>query len=249
MFLSYLDASGRPEYTEPENYCLASVTTSERNWQVLENKIKQIKFKHFPSLPDTEVEFHAKEMMNHEGIYKHLDWTIIYSIFDDIFNYVSDPETEIVIISTLIMKQNLRKKVDVETWAYRMLFERLNAYLERRNEQLLQAQFPPEYGIMITDSEGPKKDQNLRQKLFGMLRNGTLYSRLDYLIEDPLFTDSKWRNLSQLVDCIAFCIRRQFRSNPNNHHKPHWDKYYKQVITKFDTVNGNYRGYGLKIFP
>ncbi len=40
------------------------------------------------------------------------------------------------------------------------------------------------------------------------LVEGTIYSKLDYLIEYPLFTDSKWRNLSQIVDCVAFVSGR-----------------------------------------
>ena len=54
---------------------------------------------------------------------------------------------------------------------------------------------------MIMDTEGSKQDAKLRGKLTPILRNGTKYSKFQYLIEDPLFTDSKWRNLSQIVDC------------------------------------------------
>jgi len=149
----------------------------------------------------------------------------------------------------LIVKSKLRKQIDLEEWGYRFVFERLNSYLDEQNDFLTQAGMPHEYGIMIMDTEGHKKDQKLRDKLSDMLNNGTFYSKLDYLIEDPLFTDSKWRNLSQITDCVCYCIRKQFRNNSNNIHKENWNKYFQLIEPKFHSKDGNYRGYGLKVFP
>jgi hypothetical protein len=81
-------------------------------------------------------------------------------------------------------------------------------------------------------------------------RNGTLYCKLEWLIEDPLFTDSKWRNLSQIADCVAYSVRRNLRKGaPKTFKDPYWTGYYNQIQTKFDAPNGSYIGYGLKIFP
>ena len=82
-----------------------------------------------------------------------------------------------------------------------------------------------------------------------MLRYGTKYSQLGYIIEDPLFTDSKWRNLSQLVDCVAYGIRKKHRTNTASFHITHWDKFYTLIEKKFDNLDGSYINYGLKIFP
>ena len=83
------------------------------------------------------------------------------------------------------------------------MVERINKYLTKQNEKLIEAGKGVQYCIMIIDSCGIKPDTKLRQKIAEMLQHGTYYSDLKYLIEDPLFTDSKWRNLSQLVDCVA----------------------------------------------
>lgn len=110
----------------------------------------------------------------------------------------------------------------------------------------MEEELPNEYGIMIMDTEGITKDNNLRKKLFPMLRQGTYYSNLETLIEDPLFTDSKWRNMSQLVDCVAYCIRRKYRTAVSpSIYSPPWDHYFTQIESKFDSPAGNYRGYGL----
>jgi hypothetical protein len=249
--VAYLDSSGRPLFADKENYVLAALVTNERHWVYIDNSMKQIKLKHFPNLANEEVEIHAKDMLNHDGIFQYLSWDEIYSIFDDVFNFIHDAKTEIKIIAILVEKSRIyKKKIDVEVWAHRLLFERINHFIERQNRLLIKAQYPHEYGIMLTDSEGVQKDLKLRLRLLEMLKRGTFYSHLDYLFEDPMFIDSKWRNFSQLVDCIAYCIRKQFRDNTPSFHTPRWQRYFHQVESKFDCkMGGSYHNYGLKIFP
>jgi hypothetical protein len=252
LFLIYVDSSGRP-YNDTENYVVASITTNEEDWQSIDNLEKQVKIKHFPNLPDEDIEIHAKDMVNHDGLFSTLSWNQIYAIFDDVFDIFSSTSKLLTINAVVIKKINLKKKsIDVEEWAYRLLFERLNRFLERKNEELLASQHPRQYGIMIMDSEGTIADRRLRNKIIQILRRGTQYSNLTYLIEDPLFTDSKWRNLSQLVDNVAYCIRRNHRIN-NNPYAPNiqkWEFYYNnKIVPHFDAPHGSYYGYGLKIFP
>lgn len=245
-----MDSSGRP-YNDVENFVLASITTNEEDWQAIDNMVKRIKIDHFPFQPDEDVELHAKDMVNHEGIFKNLTWDQIFDIFDDVFDLFQSTSEMLTINAVVIKKSNIKKPIDVEEWAYRLLFERLNRFLERKNEDLFMMDHPRQYGIMIMDSEGIIKDQGLRNKLIQILRRGTMFSQLSYLIEDPLFTDSKWRNLSQLVDNVAYCIRRNHRTNTNPY-APNvikWETYYKKLIPHFDAPFGSYFGYGLKIFP
>lgn len=248
MFLAYLDSSGRADFCDKENYVLASIITNEVNWQRIENAVKAIKVKHFPDFLDSQVEIHAKDMLNRSKIFSKMDWNEIYAVLDDVFNLISTNE-HIEIISVLINKSKMYKDKDVEIWAHRLLFERIDRFIDRKNEALIQLGMPPQSCIMITDSEGLKKDQRLRDKLYHMLRKGTMYSKLEYLIEDPLFTDSKWRNLSQLVDCVAYCIRKNYRQNTASDHTEKWKSYYKLIENNFDARNNTYIGYGLKIFP
>jgi hypothetical protein len=251
MFLAYLDASGRPGFDDVENFVLASLITNECSWQLIDNGVKKIKLTHFPNLPDSDVELHVKDMMNRHGIFSQLSWNQIYAILDDIFDFIANPSTPITIVSVLIDKKKLWRNKDAETWAYRLLFERIDRFVERQNKgKVAQGLSGLEYGMMITDSEGETKDQKLRRKLHHMLREGTLYNDLDYLIEDPLFTDSKWRNMSQLADCVAYAIRKRYRTNNTpSIHTTNWDKYYTKIEPKFDSPYGSYDGYGLKKFP
>ena len=133
----------------------------------------------------------------------------------------------------------------------RLLFERMNRYVIRKNDQYIASKSPPQYGILIEDTEGPNKDAGLRNKVGDMLFNGTMYDHIDYLIEDPLFTDSKWRNLSQIVDCVAYCVRRNYMTNQNPIKKATWKGYFNQIYNKFDKPNAGTTsiGSGIKILP
>jgi hypothetical protein len=250
LFLAYLDSSGRPLFEDKESYVLASVITNERSWQAIDNGVKQIKIKHFPNLPDNEVELHAKDMLNHDGIFKSLSWDEIYAIFSDVFDFISNPDSQLTLIAVVIQKDKLNKNTDTERWAFGLIFERLNKFIARQNAQLMSAGYPQEYGIMIMDSEGEKKDSRLRNKITGMLRHGTEFANLTSLIEDPLFTDSKWRNMSQLADNVAYCVRKNLRSNTMSFHTANWTGYFKKIEPRFDCrSSGSYLGWGLKIFP
>lgn len=63
MYLTYIDESGRHYWSDPEDFVLASLTINEAYWQEIDNKVKAIKIKHLPSLPDDDIELHVKEMM------------------------------------------------------------------------------------------------------------------------------------------------------------------------------------------
>ena len=44
-------------------------------------------------------------------------------------------------------------------------------------------------------------------------KSGTKFEKNNYLIEDPLFVNSEYRHLSQLADCVAYCVKKRFREN------------------------------------
>jgi hypothetical protein len=243
VYISYLDASGRASFKDSENYVLASLVVNERYWNYIDNKVKEIKLKHFPNLLDEDGEIHAKDIMNRDGIFNYLTWDEIYKIFDDVFNFISHISTDIVIHSSVIVKSKLcRKNLDVEIWAYRTLLERLNKFMEKENVKLIQSNFSHQYCILLTDSEDIRKDQKLRIRLIEMLRRGTFYSKLNYLFEEPMFVNSKLRNLSQLVDCVAYCIRKHFRTCAPSIHTTNWERYYALIEPKFDAPYGTYLG-------
>ena len=249
MYLIYMDSSGSPLMKEKENYVLSGIIVNETNWTYIDNKVTDIKIKHFPNMEPDKIEIHAKDMVNRDNNFKSLTYAQIFDVFTDVYNLLGDINSNLKIISVLIQKDRIyptkSKYFDTEEWGHRLIIERIEKYLEKINK----SSSTDQYGVIIEDTVSPKYDERTRNKVHNIMADGTLYSKINYLIEDPLFTDSKWRNLSQLVDCVAYCVRREFMYNQAPAKKQIWDNYFKIISANFDSNNGNYNGYGLKIFP
>ena len=54
-------------------------------------------------------------------------------------------------------------------------------------------------------------DNKVRGKIRGLLLDRTYYQDNEFLIEDPLFTSSHWRNLCQIADVVAYVINYKFQ--------------------------------------
>ncbi len=246
VYLSYIDTSGGPEYSDPENFVVASVIIHDTSWQNITKEIGQIKSKYFPDLHSDNVEFHVKDMLNHRGIYKEISLNATYSILDDIFDAISAKDTHLHVVGTILDKR--RRGLDLEVFGYVPVFERFNRYLSQINRHLQKDSESIEYGMAIIDSAG-SRDQQLRSKLSPILSSGTSYSNFNYLINSILFADSRWDDLIQIADCVAYCIRKHHRTNNTDDiHLQHWEKYYSMITDKFYSRDGEHDGYGLKIF-
>ncbi len=249
MYLIYMDSSGSPLMKEKENYVISAIIVNEAKWTYIDNMVTDIKIKHFPDIEPNKIEIHAKDMVNRDNNFKSLPQTQVFDIFTDVYNLIGDPDSNLKIISVLIQKDKIystkTKSFDIEGWGHRLIIERIEKYLEKINK----GNETDQYGIIIEDTVSRKYDEKTRNKVHAIMADGTLYSKINYLIEDPLFTDSKWRNLSQLVDCVAYCVRREFMSNQTAAKKQIWDNYFKTISTNFDSNGKQYIGYGLKIFP
>ncbi len=244
-----MDSSGSPLMKEKENYVISAIIVNEAKWTYIDNMVTDIKIKHFPDIEPNKIEIHAKDMVNRDNNFKSLPQTQVFDIFTDVYNLIGDPDSNLKIISVLIQKDKIystkTKSFDIEGWGHRLIIERIEKYLEKINK----GNETDQYGIIIEDTVSRKYDEKTRNKVHAIMADGTLYSKINYLIEDPLFTDSKWRNLSQLVDCVAYCVRREFMSNQTAAKKQIWDNYFKTISTNFDSNGKQYIGYGLKIFP
>ena len=102
----------------------------------------------------------------------------------------------------------------------------------------------------MIDSVNPKYDNKIRVKVRYLFENGTRYEKNRYLIEDPIFVDSSYRHLSQLVDCVAYCIRRNFRkAEADARECETFEAFFKTIEPKHLKSGSKSEGYGLKIFP
>lgn len=69
-------------------------------------------------MPDEDVEIHAKDMINHQGVFRSSSPASIQAILTDVFDFIADPQTDLTIIAVLIDKSRLRRDKDIETWRH-----------------------------------------------------------------------------------------------------------------------------------
>jgi hypothetical protein len=250
MYLSYIDEPGKPDRNHSENeFVLAALTINEKDWQAVDNKVKLLKIKHFPTLNPDSFELHTSDIMNHEDMYKKIPLEARLRLVEDMLTIISD--IDCTLTAVVIYKQKIWKPdLDVDTWALRLLFERLCWLLEDKNKPTVSSGKPVEYGILLIYSITKKYDAKIRDKILCLFRNGTYYMSNKYLIEDPLFVESKYRHLSQLVDCAAYCIRRKYRTPPRPDEQEIYDRFNRLIEDKFlKDKHGQFLGHGLKFFP
>jgi hypothetical protein len=91
----------------------------------------------------------------------------------------------------------------VEYRAWKHLFERCDMAIDdlceltgNRNES----------GIIVVDRHtSHEHEHKIRDYLAEMRIFGSEYHRFEYVIEEPLFSPSGWRNFIQLADAVAYC--------------------------------------------
>lgn len=227
MYMAYCDTSGSPGFADPEDYVVAAAVVDDRSRPYLDDKIDKIRSRHFPGRSPADAEIHAKDIINHTGAYKGMPDDRIRALLDDVFGFISDPDTPLVIMAALVRKGEMRPPGDNERLGYGFIIKRLAKYLSTDKGV---------HAMMVVDGETNRKNWRLHKKLAPLLEPGAGSRRI---IASPLFTNSRWTNMTQVADCVAYCIRRRFRKGPGS---SGWSGYYSAVEKKL------LAGGGLKMF-
>jgi hypothetical protein len=247
MYLIYIDESGKPSFNDPENFVLVSLAVHESVWKDADERVRSVKEKYFPKDPDS-VEIHATEIIDHVGPYKNMPLEKRLNLIRDALAIIGD--IDCTINAVVIRKNKLCPGVEVEYMASDFLFERICMFLNGINSARSTSGHHEEYGLMMLDSSAPKHDNKTREKIRQLLKKGTEYNSSRFLIEDPIFVDSKERNLSQLADLVAYCIRKEYRDGQKEEEIRTYHEFFKMIEPKFrSSPSGKYIGYGLKVYP
>ena len=254
MFLTYIDESGKPNYNDTENeYVLAAITIHESEYRHVEDELSKVKQQYFPELNPKNVEIHATDIISRKGLYSKMDLVKRLQLLKDVLTPLQ--KIDAVINCVVIRKDLLNGRVvDLDNIAYKFLFERLCMTHVKLNKAIIRKGSDPQYGLLFMDSIQPKFDEKIKTRVRDMIVEGTEHIDNDYIIEDVVFVDSRYRAMSQIVDCIAYVVRRfhrlcfsdnvnemelSFYSDCFNMIKPHLRKGPNRKII----------GAGLKIFP
>jgi hypothetical protein len=121
--------------------------------------------------------------------------------------------------------------------AWESLVNRLNICVDK----LCRKYSNDEFGLVIMDGRNGDKNLKIRNYISLLREHGTDYQTLDRIIEDPLFTKSNWRNLTQLADAVITCVKFQ--------HEPFFEVQYDKIKHLFDKDRyGNIENAGIRFW-
>jgi len=244
VYLTYIDESGKPERTDSENeFVLTALSINESEWKRIDKRMIDLKLKYFPDADPESIEFHTTDIISHKGAFKGMNVAARFGIIEDMVKLVS--ETNCHISAVIIRKNELTNpELDVGLFAMKLLFDRLCSFHDHMNSA--KKEDDEEYGILMIDSVDEKYDNKLRIRVRELCKSETRRIKNRYLIEDPIFVNSKYRNLSQLVDCAAYCIRRKHRSKQSN---PKDIETFERFYLLLERRICGCKRCGIKIFP
>ena len=252
MYLINVDESGMPDFDDKENFVLVAYIIQEENFEFINNEFNKIKTDYFPHIDPDDLEIHATDLFNKKGPFKNLEAEKRWNFLKDIYTAIS--RFDGTIISIVIRKEkifpNKQRSFDITEWGYRLLFERLCKFLDKKNVEKISGNKPPERGLLLLDAINIKINNSLRRKILHILKSGSFYQPENkWILEDVIFTNSAFRNCTQIADLIAYIIRRVYRGSDTLIDIKS-KEYFKLIELRFDKDSqGNYEGCGIKIFP
>jgi hypothetical protein len=235
VYLIYLDESGTDHENDTDtNYTLGGLVIYEKDWRLIDNGVKNIKKQY---RWNESHEFHMRRFYNrNKSAISRNNNCIPALIINSIYDLIA--RSPLILFCMSVNKlRKISKNVDVELEAWEALLNRLNICVDK----LCRKYSNDEFGLLIMDEKNHDKDLKVRNFIYEFRESGTQYQILNRIIEDPLFTPSDWRNLTQMADAVICCVK--FRN------EPFFKIQFEKIQHKFDKdKNGNAYNYGLKFW-
>lgn len=220
MYLMYVDESGDVGLNKsPTKYfVLSAIVVHELRWrETLRSLVEFRRFLRDSKRLKLRDEIHCTELINKPGELKRIKRNDRLDIIKKCIDWLNN-QNEINIFSVVVNKQNRTDDIFELAWnALTMRFEntiRYNNFSGPRN--------PDDRGIILSDNTEGEKLRKLIRKMrhFNVIPNrkdiysdGSRNVKLEYVIEDPIFRDSKNSFLHQMNDVLAYCVRQRYEPN------------------------------------
>lgn len=101
-----------------------------------------------------------------------------------------------------------KSKKNVDEQAFEQVVSRFQHYLSRTDIRSNEKR----YGLLIHDNNETVAKQHT-QLMKRFLKKGTLWTKIDNIIETPLFVDSQLTSMVQVADLCAYALRRYLEKN------------------------------------
>jgi hypothetical protein len=240
VYLIYVDDCGKPEKIHRNNkfFCLSAVIIYDQKWHPIDKQIVYLKEK------CSIQEIHSRNiyMMDKEFIGFRNFPSARFVVLNDIFNLISS--LPITLVSSVIDKEKYFQQYDdeqVEFRGWKHLVERC----EMGIGDLSYEGGSYQNGLIITDHNTSDAHDEIIRSFLQLIRlKGTGYLTINHLIEEPLFVVSKFRNLIQLADAVAYCTVKYLLGDQ------FFVSQFEKIKPRFrHNLTGDITNYGLKIFP
>lgn len=213
MYLIYIDESGTPLPSDPDPYySLAGLLVSERDWKKINENVEEIKTK-YNITKEIKVEriYHRNKKRITKLVQSSSSKSGAAEIIGEIYSLISKSNLTLFSVNVDKFKEiKNNPQGDIEFLAWELLLERLNISIDK----LCKITGIDEYGLIIMDEKDDDLDLRLRNYLKLLREQGTGYQKINRIIEDPVFTPSHWRNLTQLADAVATCSKSYIKKDP-----------------------------------
>jgi hypothetical protein len=237
----YVDDCGKPNKSHRKNkfFGLSAVIINECDWDINNLLVKNLKYS--LSIP----EIHTRHIYLREKEFQYLNKSpkISYDILEKVFNLIS--KMKVTLISSIVDKEKYfesNDNDDVETRAWTHLFERCDLEVSDARRRTNSTY---DKGLIISDHyTSDNHDERIKDILEFLRIYGSSHHSFKHIIEEPLFTISKMRNMIQIADAVAYCSVNCLLDNE------FFLSQFKKIESKFrKSPNGKIENYGFKVYP
>ena len=231
MYILYLDESGSPHNKQEEHFVLAGIAVRAEQVNWFTSQLDSIAQGIDPQNP-LQVEFHAYEIFAR----KREPWKSLKTkdraigVISSVLKVVEESYSSTTLFGCVIHKASFSEE-DVIQMALEDIYSRFDKFLDRR-----QKEGDKHRGIVVLDKKSGSRYEMVLQKLGKNFRDsGTRWtSRIQNIVEVPMFIDSRFSRMIQLADHVAYALFRRYNA--------HDTRYFDIIISRFDQADGIIHG-------
>lgn len=206
MYLLYVDESGNIGDTNCFVFAGLAIHESSAKW--INQKLEGIA-KRFSESAPRDFELHAHEVFWGKSVWRDINLEKRKQALRDALQILQDMDERNRLFAIVVDKRDAHSKNEIIDLAFTQLITRFDHFVNRRN-----LAGHRNVGILVFDKSAY---ENKIQKLSLHFRdNGHSWGNLKYIVEVPLFVDSRASRLIQLADILAYAVFRKFERNDNS---------------------------------
>lgn len=220
MYLMYVDESGDvgTKNSPTRYFVLSAIVVHELRWrQTLESLVEFRKFLRDTKGLKLREEIHCTELINKPGELIRIKRNDRLDIIKKCIDWLN-VQSDLNVFSVVVDKSG--RNDDIFELAWNTLIMRFENTISNKNFR--GPSNTDDKGIVLSDNTEGQKLRKLIRKMrhYNTIpNNGRLYEsgyrnlKINSVIEDPVFRDSKYSFLHQMNDVLAYCVRQKYEPN------------------------------------